>query len=230
MVVLVAAPGRHKDQHDIAISSQLETIWEEPWAWGTMSDQLRTENTRYSMKMTIYSGRSTRAICKNIIRSCHEACSFSGLALLQSKKGELMATEIKKYYSRRHQRELDAFNKRQAKSAEISENFFAALEAHCAARRSLQISQRLEKLETRLNKILETLQYLCSTSDTTNTTESLAEQAYSVTHRLSRFPDPKHCDFFAHQLRKYSICLSLKQQGLQPKPRPDPLYRRPWPC
>ena len=72
--------------------------------------------------------------------------------------------------------------------------------AHHTTNSMLQICQKTELLMQqtleRADKMLETLQLLCSDLVETNTTEQPAEQGHSVTHRLPRFPDPNQCDFF----------------------------------
>ena len=132
MAVFAAAPSRRKGSDNREKILVLPTIREESKIELMVDENLYGKaNTNTDMAVifarntTIYSDGSIRSICKKMMRKCYQSCSMttSRLTLLQSRKGELMAEKIGKYYYRRRERELADHERALAKQSELHDSY-----------------------------------------------------------------------------------------------------------
>ena len=139
-------------------------------------------------------------ICKNILRSCREASSSSGLTSAQSKKSELMVDEIRKFYSRRRERELAEYNEKWKKFNDELNSLVAEMDAfHRKVTGKTIEQQQFERDRFQALSFSEQMKEILEhpfSKQTTAAVEQSAAQRYSFIPRKSLFPDPKHCDFF----------------------------------
>ena len=149
-------------------------------------------NQGFTKNTTIYNSRSIRLICRNIMNTCHEACSLptSRLTLPQSRKYELMMDAVRQFISRRREREQLKWQKQHRAWSEISATI-AAMQAE------LNQSFATSAAEQAKSELLDqSLWSLKENKSTTTTGEQPAAPAYRFIVRNSLFPDPKNCNFF----------------------------------
>ena len=201
MVVFVAALGRHEAPHgDLRLPHRMWTIWE-PGSfrpencWASVSKTGVATRKHHTTKTitTIYSGRSTRSVCKEIMRKCYAKAGIRSRAM--------DLTAIRNFYFRSSAREtlklLEKQSETHASLAAIQAGFdqLSAKDAQRAVAKH-DIWDRRDKLFRPLisvtNKRLNE-----STKQPTNTDEPVATPAYRFIVRNSLFPDPKHCNFLS---------------------------------
>ena len=191
MVDFLAAFGRHENLHDEKGNPRrLWTIWEygakQPGTvWCVVSSTgvtTRVNTVEKTKTRTIYSGRSTRSVSKEMMRNCYDKVGFMSttrkvtLQQLQSEKDRKMTTATRNYYFRRT---IAIWKEICALPAQLS----AVSDRTCD--KELELQQKPDKRLT--NE---------STKQPTITDEPLTSPAHTFIARKSLFPDPKHCEFF----------------------------------